>query len=106
MYASSPLPWALTTWFAHAAFFFPSRSRVPSQGAWAILAAGAYILGTRLLIGLMTLKLTLFSTANEILGVAVAWNPAYVLTPPDLVGVYLGILALAFLCNVSFMRPR
>lgn len=32
---------------------------------------------------------------------AVAWNPDYAPMPSHLVGVYLGILVLAFLCNAS-----
>ncbi|KAK4698827.1 choline transport protein, partial [Phenoliferia sp. Uapishka_3] len=55
-------------------------------GAWAIIAAGCYI------------------QASETLAMAVAFNPDYVQKPSHLVGVYLGILVLAFICNVFAVR--
>lgn len=51
-------------------------------GAWAIMAAGTFIL------------------SNQVLGLALSYNPDYIQQPSHLVGVYLGLLFCFFLCNV------
>lgn len=54
-------------------------------GGWALIAAGAYIF------------------ASGLLGIAVAFNPDYVQQRWQLFVLYIGLLFLFFLCNVSLV---